>query len=173
MAPSPIVEIRGKLYQSRQTTLQLISQLNEDEATYQPRPNAWSIKDHIAHLVAVEESIIHFIHRILDEDCPISPLCYDVAFNQDIWNNREVHDRAGYTWLEAVCALEQTRIELLSLLEIISPEVLKRVGSHPVWGEPVTLASVLRNPYRHERGHQDEIAALGKLIQANHISLAK
>ncbi len=173
MAPSPIVEIRQKLYQSRQTTLQLISQLNEAGAIYRPRPKAWSVKDHIAHLVAVEESVIHFIHRIIEEDCPISPLCYDVAFNQDVWNNREVHERAGYTWTEAVCALEQTRLELLSLLEIIPTEALNRVGSHPVWGEPVTLTSVLRNPYRHERGHQDEIAALGKLIQTNHVLLAK
>ena len=90
MAPSPIAEIRQKLYQSRQATLQLISKIDDSTATYRPRPSAWSVKDHVTHLVAVEESILHFSHRILDEDCPISPLCYNVAFNQDAWNNREL-----------------------------------------------------------------------------------
>ncbi len=165
MARSPITDIRQKLYQSRQITLQLISPISEEAAIYRPRANAWSIKDHIVHLVAVEESILHFVHRILNEDCPISPLCNDLAFNQDVWNKREVTERAGYAWTEAVCALEQTRLELLNLLEDISEEALNRVGSHPIWGEPVTLASILRNPYRHERGHQDEVAALCQLIQ--------
>ncbi len=160
MAKSPIADIRQKLYQSRQITLQLISAINDKAATYRFRPNAWSVKDHIAHMVAVEESIIHFAHRILNEDCPISPLCYDVAFNQDAWNHREVTERAGYTWTEAVCAMEQIRIELLNLLEHIPQDALNRVGAHPIWGEPVTLGSILRIPYRHERGHQDEIAAL-------------
>jgi len=162
MALSPIAEIRQKLYQSRQATLQIISKIDDHTATYRPRPNAWSVKDHITHLVAVEESILHFAHRILDEDCPISPLCYDVAFNQDAWNHRELTERAGYTWTEALCAMEQIRLELLNLLEKIPDDALSRVGAHPVWGEPVTLASILRIPYRHERGHRDEIAAMQK-----------
>lgn len=160
MARSPITEIKQTLNQSRQSTLQIIKKIDEPTALYRPRSDAWSIKDHVAHLVAVEESIIHFAHRILNEDCPISPLCYEIAFNQDAWNRREVAERAGYTWAEAVCALEQTRKELLELVNNIPPEALNRVGSHPVWGEPVTLGSILRIPYRHERAHRDEIAAL-------------
>lgn len=160
MARSPIAEIRQKLLESRRDILQFINGLDAETAAQRSRPDAWSVKDHVVHLVAVEESVIHFAHRILDEDCPISPLCHDVAFNQDVWNNREVAERAGYTWMEALCALEATRQELLALLDHIPPETLDRVGSHPVWGTPVTLASVLRVPYRHERGHRDEIAAL-------------
>jgi hypothetical protein len=160
MSRSPISEIRQKLQESRRHTLQLIDAIDAEVAIHRPRPDAWSIKDHITHLVAVEESVIHFAHRILDEDCPISPLCHDVAFNQDVWNNREVAERAGYTWTEARCALDATREELLALLDHIPPETLERLGAHPVWGTPVTLGSVLRVPYRHERGHRDEIAAL-------------
>lgn len=160
MSRSPLSEIRQKLQESRRQTRQLIDAVDADLASHRLRPDAWSIKDHVAHLVAVEESVIHFAHRILDEDCPISPLCHDVAFNQEAWNNREVAERAGYTWTEACCALDATRQELLALLTKIPPEALDRLGSHPVWGTPVTLASVLRVPYRHERGHRDEIAAL-------------
>lgn len=163
---SPLAEIRQKLIHSRNETLTLIKHVDEKAALYRPRPDAWCIKDHVAHLVAVEESIIHFTHRILNEDCPISPLCYDVAFNQDAWNNREVAERAGYTWIEATCALEQNYAELLQLLQKIPEDALNRVGSHPVWGEPVTLTSILRIPYRHERGHRDEIAALISLRQS-------
>jgi hypothetical protein len=160
MSRSATAEIRQQLQESRRYTLQLIDRVDAHTAAYRLRPDAWSIKDHVAHLVAVEESVIHFSHRILDEDCPISPLCQDVAFNQDVWNNREVAERAGYTWLEVRCALDATRQELLRLLDHIPLEALDRVGSHPIWGTPVTLASVLRVPYRHERSHRDEIAAL-------------
>ena len=163
---SPLAEIRQKIIHSRNETLALIKHIDDETALYRPRPDAWCIKDHVAHIVAVEESIIHFAHRILNEDCPISPLCYDIAFNQDAWNNREVVERAGYTWTEATCALEQNHAELLELLQNIPDDTLNRVGSHPVWGEPVTLASILRIPYRHERGHRDEIAALISLRQS-------
>ena len=160
MNSAALIDIRQKLQASRRQTLQLIRPIAEEIACRRPRPAAWSIKDHVAHLVAVEESIIHFSHRLLEEECPISPLCYDLAFNQDAWNNREVAERAGYTWTEAICALEATHADLLALLDHIPAEALGRIGAHPVWGEPVTLASILRIPYRHERTHRDEIAAL-------------
>lgn len=165
MAPSPLVDIRQKLQASRQRTWQMIRNLDPEIAAYRPRPDAWSIKDHVAHLAAVEESVIHFVHRMLDEDCPISPLCHDLAFNQDAWNNRAVAERAGYTWPETLDALESTRNDLLTLLEHIPIAALQRLGAHPVWGEPVTLESVLRVPYRHERGHGNEIAALSELVR--------
>ena len=160
MMRSITADIRQKLLESRQNTLQLINNLDEQTANYHLRPDAWSVKDHVAHLVAVEESVIHFAHRILKEDCPISPLCYDKAFDQDAWNNRVVAEWADYHWADVYKTLNETRKLLLDLLHQISEKDINRVGSHPVWGEPVTLASVLRVPYRHERAHRDEIAAL-------------
>jgi hypothetical protein len=165
MTPSPIVGIKRNLQQSRQETWQLIRPIDERVASYRPRPEAWSIKDHVVHLVAIEEAIVHFAHRILEEDCPISPLCHELAFNQDVWNNREVTQRAGYNWPGALNALQQIRQELLRLLDQIPETALNRVGSHPVWGEPVTLASILRLPYRHERDHRNEIAILSSLAE--------
>ena len=167
MPRSTLAEIRQNLIESRSQTLALINNIDEETALFQIRPDAWCIKDHVVHLVALEESILHFSHRILNEECPISPLCYDVAFNQDAWNHRKVLERADYTWNEAICALEQIHGELLTLLTKISEEALNRVGAHPVWGEPVMLASILRIPYRHERGHRDEIAALSAFKQAS------
>jgi hypothetical protein len=166
MAFSQIADIRQNLEQSRRETLRIIEQVDEAAAAYHPRPDAWSVKDHVAHLTAVEDSVIHFAHRMLNEDCPISPLCYDKAFNQDAWNNRLVAERAGYSWVEVRDQLQQTRQELLALLATIPEEDLSRVGSHPAWGTPVTLASVLRIPYRHERAHRDEIVALCGVKQA-------
>jgi hypothetical protein len=165
MASSRLADIRQKLQQSRSNTLHLIQTLDGDLINYRIRPDAWSIKDHVLHLVAVEDSVFHFAHRILEEDCPISPLCYDIAFDQDVWNKREVAQRAGYTWPEAITALKQTRRELLALIDRTPEDQLNRTGSHPIWGTPVTLDSVLRIPYRHERGHRDEIAALCRLAQ--------
>lgn len=160
MARSIIAEIRQKLLESRRNTLQLIDQMDEQVASYRLRPDAWSVKDHVAHLVAVEESVLHFAHRILNEDCPISPLCYDKAFDQDAWNNRVVAEHAGDSWAKVRHDLDEVHRQLLALLDQIPEESLNRVGAHPVWGEPVTLASVLRIPYRHERAHRDEIAVL-------------
>jgi hypothetical protein len=164
MTQSRITDISQKLQQSRYDTLQLINTIDEQTVDYRVRPDAWSIKDHIIHLVAVEDSVLHFAHRILQEDCPISPLCYDIAFDQDAWNNREVAKRADYSWTETIRALYGTRQELMTLLDRIPEEDLNRTGSHPIWGTPVTLASVLRVPYRHERGHRDEIAALCQIV---------
>ena len=59
-----------------------------------------------------------------------------------------------------MAVLSATRERLLAVLEELPPEALNRIGSHPVWGDPITLGSVLRVPYRHERGHRDEIKAL-------------
>jgi uncharacterized damage-inducible protein DinB len=167
MVDSTIAEIRLKLQDSRRSTRQLIDTIDEDRALYRPRPDAWSIRDHVAHLAAVEESVIHFSHRILNEDCPISPLCYEKAFNQDAWNDRELAKRANYTWQETIQALHETRQALLALLDHISEDALSRIGSHPVWGTPVTLASVLRVPFRHERAHRDEMLALAELSRSN------
>ncbi|HEX9921325.1 MAG TPA: DinB family protein [Anaerolineae bacterium] len=167
MDRSPLAEIRQKLQTSRRQTWQIIGQIDAETALYRLRPDAWSVKDHVAHLQAVEESIIHFAHRILNEDCPISPLCYDLAFSQDAWNNREVAKRAGQPWIEIRAALRETGRDLSALLDQISDESLSRIGSHPIWGTPVTLASVLRVPYRHERAHRDEILALSKISHSN------
>lgn len=162
MGRSSLIEIRQKLRESRQRTLLLIREIDEETATLRPRPDAWSIKEHVVHLVAVEESIIHFAHRILDENCPISPLCYEIAFNQEAWNNRAVAERAGCSWPDAVKALKATHQELVDMLDQIPEQALNRVGSHPIWGDPVTLASILRIPYRHERGHRDELVVLAE-----------
>jgi hypothetical protein len=155
MTQSRLNDIRQELQHSRRDTLQLIHAIDEDLINFRLRPDAWSIKDHIIHLYAVEESVLHFAHRILDEDCPISPLCYDYAFDQDAWNNREIAKHADCTWTETITRLNETRQEILNLLDRISEDALNRTGSHPIWGTPVTLASVLRVPFRHERGHRD------------------
>jgi hypothetical protein len=160
-----IAEIRQQLLESRRNTLKLIGQMDDQVANYRVRPDAWSVKDHVAHLTAVEESVLHFAHRILNEDCPISPLCYDKAFDQDAWNNRVVAEHAGDNWAKVRSDLDEVHQQLLALLQQIPEEALNRIGSHPVWGEPVTLASVLRVPYRHERAHGDEIAVLRELQQ--------
>ena len=160
MTNSQLVEIRRNLVESRRDTIRYIDEIDESAATYRLRPDAWSVKDHIIHLAAVEESVLHFAHRILHEDCPISPLCYDLAYNQDASNRRIVAERAGDSWQTVCNTLAETRQQLLSLIDNISEESLNRVGSHPMWGTPVTLASVLKIPYRHERAHRDEIAVL-------------
>jgi len=160
MVDSRIAKIKQMLQQSRRDTLQLINTIDEQVVNHRLRPDGWSIKDHVIHLGAVEDSVVHFAHRILQEDCPVSPLCHDLAFNLDAWNNREVAQRAGYTWAEAISTLNETHQELLALLDRIPADALNRIGAHPAWGNPVTLASILRVPYRHERGHRDEMAAL-------------
>lgn len=163
MSLSPITDIRQKLRQSRQETLQLLKQIDEDSALYRVQPDAWNIKEHVIHLIAVEEAIVQFADCILQEESPRSALCDERDFNQDAWNIQAVAERATYTWPETVQQLEQTHQSLLALIDTIPEEALKRVGSHPVWGDPVTLASILRHPYRHERDHRNEIAALYRL----------
>jgi uncharacterized damage-inducible protein DinB len=155
MTHGVISEIRRRLVQARLETLSLIEGLGEPEAQWQPRSDAWSIKDHVAHLAAVEEAVIGFAWRMLTEQRPVAD-SYDV----DARNARQREQRADLTWQEALAQLADVRGHLLDLLDQVPEEALTRTGSHPVWGEPITLASLLRVPYRHERGHRDEIEVL-------------
>ena len=152
-----IPEIRARLLEDRRATLSLLERLGADEACRRPRPDAWSIKDHVAHLSAIEESVIAFARRVLEEERPVADT-YDV----DAWNARQQAKRADLTWEETLAELSATRRQLLALLEVVPEEALGRVGSHPVWGEPITLGSVLRVPFRHERSHREEIKALAR-----------
>jgi hypothetical protein len=155
MTRNTIPEIRRRLFEDRRATLFLIEGLGAAEAGQRPRPDAWSIKDHVAHLSAVEDSVIAFARRILAEERPVAD-SYDV----DAWNARQRAERSDLTWEQTLADLSATRERLLALLEEVPPEALSRIGSHPIWGEPITLGSVLQVPYRHERGHRDEIKAL-------------
>jgi hypothetical protein len=155
MAPDLITKIRRQLIEDRLATLSLIEKIGEDESQQRLRPDAWSIKDHVAHLAAVEEAVIAFARRLLTEERPVAD-----AYDVDAWNARQRVERAGLTWQETLGELSITRERLLAMLEEIPEEALSRTGSHPMWGKPITLGSVLRVPYRHERGHRDEIEAL-------------
>jgi len=152
-----IPEIRARLLEDRRATLSLLERLGADEAYRRPRPDAWSIKDHVAHLSAIEEAVIAFARRILEEERPVADT-YDV----DAWNARQQAERADLTWEETLMELSATRRQLLALLEVVPEGALGRIGSHPVWGEPITLGSVLRVPFRHERSHREEIKALAR-----------
>lgn len=155
MPSDTLSEIRQRLVTDRLATLALIEGLSQEQAQRRPRPDAWSIKDHVAHLAAVEEAVITFAQRLLTEERPVADR-YDV----DAWNARQQAERAGLNWEETLAALATTREQLLALLDQVPERALSRTGAHPVWGAPITLASVLRVPYRHERGHRDEIRAL-------------
>ena len=141
--------------EDRRATLSLVEGLGADEAGRRSRPDAWSIKDHVAHLSVIDEAVIGFVRRILAEERPIAD-SYDV----DAWNAHQRAERADLSWEKTLAELSATRERLLAVLEKTPPEALSRIGSHPVWGDPITLGSVLRVPYRHERGHRDEIKAL-------------
>jgi uncharacterized damage-inducible protein DinB len=152
MAGDTISEIRQRLMEDRQATLSLLKDLSEEKAQRRLWPDAWSIKDHVAHLAAVEEAVIAFARRLLAEKRPVAD-----AYDVDAWNARQRAQRAELTWEATLAELAATREQLLTLLDEIPRQTLSRTGSHPVWGDPITLASVLRVPYRHERGHRDEI----------------
>ncbi len=152
MARDTISEIRQRLIEERQATLSLLRSLSEQEAQGRLWPDAWSIKDHVAHLAAVEEAVIAFARQMLTEEWPVAN-----AYDVNTWNARQRAQRAKLTWEATLEELATTREQLLTLLDEIPEQALNRIGSHPVWGDPITLTSVLRVPYRHEQGHQDEI----------------
>jgi uncharacterized damage-inducible protein DinB len=156
MASDIILEIKRRLAEDRHATLSLVKDLSEDQAQQRPRPDAWSIKDHVAHLAAVDEAVIVFARRLLTEERPVAD-----AYDVDAWNARQRMQRDGLTWDETLAELSAARERLRTLLTEVSEPALGRIGSHPVWGDPITLVSVLRVPYRHERGHRDEIRILG------------
>ena len=155
MTRDTIAEIRNRLIEGRRATLALIEGLSEETAQRRLWPDAWSIKDHVAHMAAVEEAVIAFARRMLSEEHPVA-----ADYDADTWNARQWVHSSNLTWPQTLNELSATRGRLLALLDQIPERALNRTGSHPVWGDPITLGSVLRVPYRHERGHRDEIRNL-------------
>ncbi len=157
MAHNRTSDIRERLIEGRLATLSLVKGLSEQEAERRPWPDAWSIKDHVTHLAAIEEAVVAFAGRLLTEERPVAD-----AYDVDAWNARQLAKRAYLTWAETLTDLAAAREQLLALLDEVPEPALSYTGSHPVWGDPITLASVLRVPYRHERGHRNEIEVLAR-----------
>jgi hypothetical protein len=97
MASDVTTELRNQLTESRLATLALIRGLNQQAVEWRPWPDAWSIKDHVTHLVAVEEAVIAFACRLLTEERPVAD-----AYNVDAWNARQLAARADLTWAQTL-----------------------------------------------------------------------
>ncbi len=117
-------------------------------------PNKWSAREHFAHLARHQETYLARIQRILTEEKPALPSY--IAESDAQWPE----------WLrlplnEIEKCWTAQRSALMDLLQKLSPDQLRRIGTHSTLGE-LTLLEWLDFFLVHEGHHQ---LAILKLIR--------
>ncbi len=94
----------------------------------QPPSGKWSAHENLAHLARYHEVFLERLRRILSEDRP------------NLGRYRAEDDPEAAKWMalptdEVLNRLKSLRGKLIGTVENLSPEELRRTGTHPVLGE--------------------------------------
>ncbi len=126
-----------------------ISGLSEEELSFKPAPDQWSVKEIVIHLADTEMVAVHRMKRVLSEDTPLL-----TAFDQDAWaNSMRYNERDHKPYLELFRLLREN---MLTLLDGVTEQQLARAGVHEKNGK-VTLESMIRTFSNHVDGHIRQI----------------
>jgi hypothetical protein len=146
----------------------LFDSLTESQLTDIRNPDGWSIKDHIAHLTAWENSVVYFFQgKPRHEGLGISE---EVYLNDDIdATNDVIFKRHKDESLEDVRArFKAVHTQVLALLEPLTDDDLAKPYAHYLPNEPgegagpAAMRVVYGNTTYHYREHQEWIEEMLK-----------
>jgi hypothetical protein len=111
-----------------------------------PKPGEWNLTEIFCHLRDVDEEVnLPRIRKVLEEDNPFLP-----GMDTDPWaTEREYVFQNGPEALESFTAL---RVQLVELLDNLSPEDWKRTARHAIFG-PTNLKELVSISAGHDRLH--------------------
>lgn len=149
---------------------EVIRSLSNDQLVAAPA-GGWSIRDHLAHITAWEQSAIALLNRRpRHEGLGVSQATYQ-GHDVDAVNN-EIYSKHSQRPVEDVLAeFRQSFQELLAVLQRMSDEDLRKPYSHYLPDEPgeETGAPVLEwvagNTYHHYVEHMEVIRELADLAR--------
>lgn len=134
---------------------ELVTAVPRERLGQRPRPDRWSAKEQILHLVEVDEMMMGRIRRVLNEDRPTLP-----DWDEEVENRRLFDSEARDTDLEVLLRrLTDGRAALIARVESEPESALGRVGVHELWGE-VTIYQLLRHVAYHDDRHARGLRAL-------------
>ncbi|MGF7034680.1 hypothetical protein J2T17_005649 [Paenibacillus mucilaginosus] len=123
--------------------------LTEEQLTWKPAPDKWSIKEVVAHLADHLVVTAFRIRQIVSEEVPQVP-----AFDQDAW---VAGIQANEVPLEELLDTYRALLEVnLPLLKRLTPEEWARTAVNPR-GKTVTLAELLEGFSKHVGTHLGQI----------------
>ncbi len=121
--------------------------VTEEEAGYHPEPDAWSVKETLAHLIVGERWYTNWITTLISDSEP----WYDRYGGNVPQRNRAL--LAAYpTVPELLDELKRTEVETVALLAALPPEFVARKGSYLRLGY-----SLLELPGYHTRDHLNQV----------------
>ena len=149
-------QLRERLDGARTTFLQAVAALSEEDlARSVGHESDWTARDLIGHVAYAEGSMLPMIEGPLAGQPHRVPPDFDL----DRWNASRVRRAKEQSVQDLLARLEESRREMLALLDGMEESDLARPTSHPVAPE-TTVEGVFRIIARHERDHARELQAL-------------
>jgi hypothetical protein len=157
--PLPLAEIVAATRETPGRLEALIAGLDAAVLVSRPEPEAWAMKEVLAHLAFVEQALfVPRVRRMLDEDWPRFE-----RFDPDAWARERDH-RLGDARRD-IAAFAGARAELHALVQGLGPAALERVGVNQAFGA-VTVQEYLTHIAEHDVEHLDELERLRRAVLA-------
>lgn len=130
---------------------QQVAGLGDAALRFRPAPGAWSIVEHIGHLIDVDALMLGRVGLIIARDNPaLQPFDGEGAVRRNDYQNKHAPFLLN--------TFAERRAALVEEWRYIMPANLARAGTHPARG-PLTVADVIATLARHDPQHRDQIAA--------------
>ncbi len=157
-----LVSLAQELAENRRFLDTTLARLRVEEMNLAPSEGEYSPRQVLAHLAGAERGMTRLMQLMAKGEHPrLKP-----DYNNDYYNSRQQEKRALMSVAQLRAELEETRSDLLALMENLHAEDLEKRGEHPTAGES-TVLGVLRTLQAHERDHLVAMSAWAdELIRA-------
>ena len=116
----------------------------------------WSCKDIMAHLASFEQALIEVLASFTDGS-PM-PTVERMGRDPQAFNDHEVEARAGRTPAQIVAEYDALHARSMELIADIPPELLRRPGVIPWYGDEYALDDlIVYQYYGHKREHMAQV----------------
>ncbi len=128
------------------------------------RPNAadkWSVKDLLGHIAAWDEETLRVVQAFIMQTNPL--YSYSISDRNEFatWNAEQAALRKDYTLDQIRRELENSRRDLIQVIEGVTDQVLMRSKVTP-WGKPRTGLELLDDAVEHDLEHSRDIRSFRK-----------
>ena len=156
-APGDKQDLIQRIRNERDGLGSLLGNLSEDEMLIPTEENAWSVKDHVAHIVVWEKRLVEWLDVVEKGDVPqqLPPgMTWD---DLDRWNEQTFEENRERELKEVLADFNHFAEEVVQAVEAIPEELLMRADSlawrsgSPLW------EMVAANTFWHYPEHREAI----------------
>ena len=116
----------------------------------------WSCKDIMAHLASFEVVLVEVLASFTD-GAPM-PTVERMSRDHQAFNDEEVAARASHSPADVVAEYDALHAKTMALIADIAPEVLRKPGAIPWYGEEYALDDlIVYQYYGHKREHMAQV----------------